>query len=300
MNGCRNVLTNSLIFLGSILIFTSVQSSTAWAQPDLANLQMVRLLENQDVLTAFDEVPSLDEGVAFLPGVNIVVKLDPPPRADRGAESADVGLLSANAEIAATIAIPDPINTAFNSTDRANVFRLFFYDATTSELIGIKINQNFPDAGSITRFDAAALGVSNPQGMTLDGDGDTLYILDGPELVVIDIDKLESQGLKRKNAKRRDLRSVVGQHSRPRGIAFNPQNGHLSLFNPGTDEIIELTDKGKLVARRGVDVLDLDLTDLKGCIFAPSSDRTDNPSLFNLFIATGGSPSGEVTEWSLN
>ena len=112
MNGCRNVLTSSLIFLASVLVLTSVLSSTAWAgkknkdespvdtaaaseTPDLANLKMVRLLENEDVLIAFDGgFPSLDEGVAFPPGGNIVVRLDPSPQADRAAESADVTSVS--------------------------------------------------------------------------------------------------------------------------------------------------------------------------------------------------------------
>ena len=69
MNGCRNVLTNSLVFLGSALVLTSVLSSTAWAdqEPDLRYLKLVRLLdlEEHEVLTAVDGEPSWDEGVCI-------------------------------------------------------------------------------------------------------------------------------------------------------------------------------------------------------------------------------------------
>ena len=217
MTDRKIIPTSSLIFFGSLLVLIFALSSTAWAdlEPDLANLQRVRVLKNKDLLPNLDAVPSSDEGVAFPPGANIVVKIDTGP----GAESADFGLLSATG-IYKTIKIADPINTAFDAG------YTFVYDSSTQEMIAI-------GSGDYRRFDATEMGVQNPQGMTINGKRNKLYILDvrkeGPDLVTI-----KDYGSAPTPAKRRDLSNIVGQHGRPRCIAFNPSHQSADS-HPGDD-----------------------------------------------------------------
>lgn len=288
-----------ILILGSLVIFFLGLSLTVYAKPDLADFRFVRLLENDDVFNNLDEIPSLDEGVAFPPGAATVLNLNLPEAVGRP-NAGRLGLVqpgeSANSRT--EIEISDPINVAFDTGDtKPGLFSMFIYD--TNEVTAIRQNpQDFLVPDSIKRFDVTQWGVKNAEGMTLDPDSGTLFVLDvqpdGPDLAII---KLGPQRSPRgTSADRVDLCKVVGP-GHPRGIAFNPQNGHLYLFVPVTEEIIEVTRTGKLVARR--EVPSLDTTDLQGVMFSPSSDGTDDPLIFNLFVVSVGSANGELLEWTL-
>ena len=289
-----------ILLLSSLVIFFLGLSLTVYAEPDLDDFRFVRLLENDDVFNNLDEIPSLDEGVAFPPGAGTVLQLNLPEAVGRPVNAGRLGLVRPGepAKSRTEIEISNPINVAFDTGDtKPGLFCMFIYD--TNEVIAIARDQkSFLVPGSIKRFDVTEWGLKNVEGMTLDPGSDTLFFLDvlpnGPELVVI---KLRSRrSLKDTRPDRVDLCKVVGP-GHPRGIAFNPQNGHLYLFVPGTEEIIEVTRTGKLVARR--EVPSLDTTDLQGVMFSPSSDGTDDPLIFNLFVVSGGSPNGELSEWTL-
>ena len=286
--------------LSSLAIFFLSLSLTVYAEPDLADFRFVRLLENDDVFDNLDKIPGLEEGVAFPPGAATVLNLNLPEAVDQPVNSARLGLVRPGepAKSRTEIEIFDPINVAFDTGDtKPGLFSMFIYD--TNELTAIRQNpQSFLVPGSIRHFDVTQWGVKNARGMTLDPDSGTLFVLDvlpdGPDLAII---KLGHQRSPRGTSSDRvDLCKVVGP-GRPRGIAFNPQNGHLYLFVPGTEEIIEVTRIGELVDRREIPTLDT--TDLQGVIFSSSSDGTDDPLIFNLFVVSGGGAYGELSEWTL-
>lgn len=286
--------------LSSLAIFFLSLSLTVYAEPDLADFRFVRLLENDDVFDNLDKIPGLEEGVAFPPGAATVLQLNLPEAVDQPVNFARLGLVQPGKPAASRteIEISDPINVAFDTGDtNPGLFSMFIYD--TYEVTAIRQNpQDFLVPGSIKRFDVTQWGVKNARGMTLDPDSGTLFVLDvlpdRPDLVIIKLGPQRSpMGT---SADRVSLCRVVGP-GRPRGIAFNPRNGHLYLFIPGTEEIIEVTRTGELVDR--LEVPTLDTTDLQGVIFSSSSDGTDNPLIYNLFVVSGGGANGELSEWTL-
>lgn len=291
------------------MIFAAlIFASTVWAQADLAEfLTEVSVLDNDDV-TTLDEVPGDDEGVAFPPWANAIITVGLPEEdaANRSPEAADLALLGKPAADRPTFELVDPINMAVDPTREAP-FLVVIEENNLLSLI-IKTPAGDLNPNSITGGDAARLPdenreenlLENPQGMTFDGR--TLYLVDnGPVLIACGIGALRAgpafkRAVERANCVVSSMEAVV-DGGRPRGIAFNPQDGLLYLFIPNKEEIVRMTTTGGLVDRH--EVQDLDTTDLKGATFARSSDATDAEGNFNLFVVTGGTETGEHTEWTL-
>ncbi|HET6823296.1 MAG TPA: hypothetical protein VFH34_11660 [Anaerolineales bacterium] len=85
------------------------------------------------------------------------------------------------------------------------------------------------------------------------------------------------------------------------GIAFNPQDGHLYLSDQTNQRLYKLTQRGQKVSE--YDLSSLQLASPKTLVFAPSADRTDDPSNMNLFLLDSGQPSsesGQIRELALN
>jgi uncharacterized protein YjiK len=220
----------------------------------------------------------------------------------RAAGAGDVMLVSPFGDALGTVQIPaavDPVNIAFD----AAADRLLLFDATSSKLIDVKAQPDGrPDRSRVSRLDALPFGVQDPQGMTVDAETGTLFILDGRarRLVRIAPDALRGSGASaapRASVTRLDLDDVGSDALR--GVAFNPANRHLYVLAPSLQRLHELTEAGRLVDSH--DLSHLPLSDPGGIAIAPSGDQTDDPAEMSLYVVDAGDPatSGAILEVSL-
>jgi hypothetical protein len=188
----------------------------------------------------------------------------------------------------------DPINLAFDNFGN----RLLLFD-DAGELVEIKTGPDGlldPSSEAITRFEVGQLDLQKPRGLTFDFDptnGD-LFILDSTALQIVRIAPGAdgnfdgAAAVNEGRVARIDLASTGLVD--PRGLAFNPKNGHLYLLNSESQRIYELTTTGQMVA-----ILQLppsEFVDPQGLVFALSGDATDDPSIIHLYIADTGMRAG--------
>ncbi|MEE8508265.1 MAG: hypothetical protein V3T07_04310, partial [Myxococcota bacterium] len=261
-------------------------SSTAWGK---SGVRRVRVIEADEV-----GPPGL-AGLPYPPGTQLRLEIDqttggaawlvlPDPEAGAGAPPLF------------RIEIPELINLAF-ARGTEGPPRLLWFDGTRNELVQIDLER--PGARApprVLRFDATSYGVHTARGMAIDPAG-RIFILDAARKKIVRVDQAGSQPA--------DPGDRVSEVDLPRGlaglsgIAFDPANGHLHLLSPSARELYELDAAGRLLELR--DLSAWGPIHPEAMTFAPSSDRTDDPSQTNLFLVTGGGSSGEasVTEWSL-
>jgi hypothetical protein len=73
-----------------------------------------------------------------------------------------------------------------------------------------------------------------------------------------------------------------------RGLAFNPEDGHLYVLNPVLLKLFEISAAGEFAAVRELSALDAGFRDPQGFVFAPSADTTDDPEQMHLFLMDSG------------
>ncbi|HEX6920788.1 MAG TPA: hypothetical protein VF314_11195, partial [Actinomycetes bacterium] len=78
-----------------------------------------------------------------------------------------------------------------------------------------------------------------------------------------------------------------------------PRDGLLYTTEPARDLLHAMDSSGRLV--RSYDIGDADIRDLRGIVFAPTADQTDDPASTDLYVADAGDAgtSGRVAEVSL-
>ena len=188
------------------------------------------------------------------------------------------------------------LNAAFDPRSDS----LFFLDSLSARLTQVKLNQRgYPDtaAGAAVNFDVRAYGVQQSAGITFDPLTGRLYILDAKGPRVVSVAPAANQNFDGASAlqggriKRVSLNGMGS--STLRGIAFNPQNGHLYAAAPVEQKIVEFTLDGKATA--SLDLANFDLTNIQALTFAPSADQTDDPSAQYLFVLDGGETSATGT-----
>ena len=281
-------LRNASAVLCSSVLCSLVYFANAWAQNDASEIRHIRVLDTD----SFFDVVNLD-GVVFPPRANSVLVLDQPiPGAGtillvrKGRLPEDPGTLS--------LEISDSINITFD--DRAN--RLFLFEPEPSELVVIKVRGQF----KTDVFMAEEYSVANPRGIAVDPKTGTLFILDldGPKIVQVD------PGPNRKNydgaaaleeGRISELPLQRTQGKQLRGLGFNHADRCLYVFSTNRQELHQITEDGELV--RVGDFSGFASIDPKGLVFVRTLDHTDKAKRRNLYIASSGGPSGQVSEWSV-
>jgi len=184
------------------------------------------------------------------------------------------------------------LNAAFDPRSAS----LFFLDSSSARLTQVKLNKRgYPDTdvGAALNFDVRAYGVQQPAGITFDPLTGRLYILDAKGPRVVSVTPAANQNFDGASAlqggriKRVSLNGM--DSSTLRGIAFNPQNGHLYAVAPVEQKIVEFTLDGEATA--SLDLANFDLTNIQALTFAPSADQTDDPFAQYLFVLDGGETS---------
>lgn len=78
-----------------------------------------------------------------------------------------------------------------------------------------------------------------------------------------------------------------------RGLAVDPSTGHLFVVSPGEQKLYELTQGGGVEAVR--DLSKFGIKNPQRMVFAPSGDKTDDPTAMSLYVQTPG----QIVELSL-
>lgn len=206
---------------------------------------------------------------------------------------ANIAMLTPFEELVALVSIDvstiDPINLVFDGFFN----RLLLLDTASGEVVAIKVGPDGrldPSPQTITRFQIGQLGLQQPRGIAIDPANGHLFILDSATLQIVrvgpdaegDLDGAAALG------EGRVSRLDVGQSGLvdARGLAINPNNGHLYLLSRVEQSVIELNQTGQVVA-----VLPLPPSEFinpQGLVFARSGDATDDPSIIDIYIADSG------------
>jgi hypothetical protein len=158
--------------------------------------------------------------------------------------------------------------------------RLLVYRGSINQLVEIFLNSSGNlDPNRIVEHDVN-FRLINPQGMTFDAIGGCIYFLDAsnPSLVRIE---LGSDGIFAQ-AKITSSELEWANNLILHGLAFDPTSGNLLLFSIGDKKLYEVSSTGDVLAIR--DMSQFNLNNLRGMVFAPSGDQTDDPERQNLYL----------------
>ncbi len=263
-----------LIFVVGLVLapLISIRSRVS-AQDNAAPLWVVRSLDTS-------EYGVIDpKGLAFSSVANTFLVLD---------QSANVALIGMGEDNEGIQNIPEVQNDSLNAAFDDQMSSLFVFNRANSELLQIKADtQGLPNASALqTRFPARAFGVKEAQGITFDPGTGRLFILDAGKSQIVSISPHPTLGFDGNEAvrsgkvQRIQLKNLGA--GRLRGLAYNPNNGHLYLAEPDAKRLFEVTEAGDLVST--VDLAPLKINNPSAMTFAPSGDNTDDPNTFNLFM----------------
>src|SRR6185503_17350272 len=190
----------------------------------------------------------------------------------------------------------EPLGAAFDNKSKS----LFFLGARNTALSKLSAKQaGLPNAAntSVTGFNIRSFDLQDAQGMTFDPATGRLFILDArrPQVLMVSPDPAQgfdgASAAAAKRIGRVDIRSL--SRAALRGIAFNPNNGHLYVGSPTEKRIYEITEAGDWVTT--YDVSDLPLANASTMLFAPSRDNTDDPTIMDLYVLDSGQSVTQVS-----
>lgn len=190
--------------------------------------------------------------------------------------------------------LSNPLNTVFDSK-----FNRLLVVQNSNQLIEVKTDASGAIVPStLKRINLQkSLGLSKPEGISIDPATGTLYILNntqnGAEIVQVTPNSLG--GLENASVSRI---AIAGGLKDLRGIALDPTNGRFQLLSPSAQLLHEVTTKGEIVATR--DVKGMGLNNPQALVFAPSGDQTDSTSQMSLFVADSTTSGSGIVELSLS
>ena len=232
-------------------------------------------------------------GLAYLAADDTFVLLDAAAADGAGYQAYTHYDPATNAAVA--LAGGPAIDTAANMTYDGT--RLLLLDSRSGELTAAAV---VPAAAALTvssRYNIAALQLQGPWGMAADGATGVLYILDSAANRVARLAPGANGDFDGAAALAEDRVSFVDLRAPGagalRGLAFNPQTGHLYALEPARLLLHEFTTAGELVKTH--DLKASGLANPQALVFALSGDQTDDPSRLDLYIAdSGGAPAAPV------
>jgi sugar lactone lactonase YvrE len=195
--------------------------------------------------------------------------------------------LSARAGLAQIAAkVQNPINMVFDN--RFN--RLLLLPVEGSQILAVRPdNSGNLKPLDVTRYNVKGLGLQDPQGMAVDEETGTLFILDAGAQRVLQIQPSLDGNFEGANLSEINLQSYG--FSSLRGIAFEPSSDHFFVNSPTDQKLYEVTSSGELTATR--DLAQFGLKDPQSIVFAPSGDQTDDPAEMSLYVADSGLVEGQ-------
>jgi hypothetical protein len=183
--------------------------------------------------------------------------------------------------------LPDATNVSFGR-DAAGAQRVYAIDPRVGELLVLRVSGSV--VASETRRLRELVGL-DAAGITVDAAGDRLFVLEASRGRIVVIN-----GFLRGARRRMDEIPLPANPPPLRGLAFDPATGHLHALAPATGELLEIGPDGTLLAVR--QFLEA-AREVRAIAFAPSTDRTDDPSVQHLFAAAPNPSGGTTLELAL-
>jgi uncharacterized protein YjiK len=193
------------------------------------------------------------------------------------------------ASISATV--QDSINIAFDA--RRNRLLLV---SNARELLEVRARRGGDlERQTLRRHDVTRFGLKDPQGMAVDPDSGTIFILDANLPRILRVDPGANGRFDVATVSEIDF--ALNVPGGVRGLALDPSSGHLYLH--GGKMLFEVTQVGEVVSTR--DLSGLEPIEPEGLVFAPSGDLTDSPEEVSLYLADSGDGAslGQIRELSL-
>ncbi|MEW5958499.1 MAG: right-handed parallel beta-helix repeat-containing protein [Chloroflexota bacterium] len=286
----KNVLPYSLVLVGFIILFFGGGNSATFAQTDTVYLKEVHAIDTND-FGLFNPA-----GLAFSFEADLFFVLEA-----HSTTQANIATMTPFEELVAwdrvDVSLIDPINMAFDDLFK----RLLLFDSAVGELVEIKTGPEGrlnPSPEAITRYQVGQLGLQTPRGMTVDPANGHLFILDSAAQQLVRIEPDPAGGFDGAAALEDGRVSWVDLTPaglvNPRGLALNPNNGHLYLLNSVGQRLYELTKTGQVAAILGLPPSEF--IDPQGLVFAFSADATDDPSTIDFYVADTGLSAEQTTQ----
>jgi uncharacterized protein YjiK len=290
----------SSLILITALVLPFLQVDRGDAQNELSFIRQVRVMEADETgLTN-------PAGIAFSTKGNAFHIADLRPVSRDRTDMVKVTQLGTRAGLAQiTAAVPNPINMVFDN--RFN--RLLLLAAQGNQILEVKQdNDGNLRPSDITRYIVRGLELQNPQGMAVDEETGSLFILDAATARIVQVQPSLNGSFE--GASLSDINLQSSGFSTLRGIAFESLSGHFLMSSPTDQKLYEVTSSGELVATR--DLAQFGFRDLQAIVLAPSGDQTDDPAQMSLYVADSGlvegqnfvadsavQPTGQIVELSL-
>ncbi len=191
--------------------------------------------------------------------------------------------LNALHEPSGTVTTPEAISDPLNMAYDAKADRLLILQSDGNQLSEIPVGVDSDlRVGTPKRIEAQHFGMADPQGITVDPLSGNLYILDAVWSLIISIEPDPVLGFAQPLISEIDLRVGGLDAFELRGIAFDPVTRNLFVLDPQNLRLYEVTAGGVVVSNR--DVSYMGLSNPQAMVFAPSGDRTDDPSIMSLYV----------------
>lgn len=185
-----------------------------------------------------------------------------------------ISIITAYGERLGSLTLAIPPSPSLRLTYDSRWRRLLLWDASRHALISVAARSDGTlDPATLTHVRADHWGAHRVQGIAFDAAHDHLYLLDGvgPRLLrVVPADD--------GNWAEATVTPLTLSLTQPRGLAYDPTNGHLHVMAAKT--LYALTPHGELVAERDLAAPG----EVAGLVFAPSADRTDDPHQNHLYL----------------
>ena len=269
----RGILLRLILIIGVVFTQAASVQPSASAQGSAKSPWVVRSLYTSEFGV------NAPKGLAFSPVADTFLVLD---------GSANISLITMDEDHGGIRNVPDaqndPLNVAFDQKSDS----LFVFKRDKSELVKIKAANNGLPNGSVapTRFSVGAYNVKDPQGIAFDSDSGRLFVLDAGKSQILAVTPHATLGFDPKGAKVQQISLKKLGTGSFRGVAFNPNNGHLYVSEPARKKLYELTQNGDLVST--FDLASLGINNPSAMTFAPSVDNTDDPNIYDLFVLEEG------------
>ncbi len=222
-------------------------------------------------------------GLAFSAPTNTFVVLD---------ANGNSTLITMDEDNAGTRVLPEARGNAINAAFDHGKGSLFVLNHGRGEIVEIKSDGNgLPNPSAPpTRSAIQAFGIKDPQGITFNSEDGRLFVLDAGNAQIVSVAPHPTLGFDANEAIRSNKLERISLRGLGagtfRGIAFDPNSGHLYVSQPDQKRLYELTQAGELVST--IDLASFGIDNLTAMTFAPSVDTTDDPNATSLYILDTG------------
>jgi len=218
--------------------------------------------------------------VAYIPDSGLLVTGSP------RAGGPDAALVTLRDEIVTPVSTDlatDPVNLAADPLSG----RVLAFDSTTGELVEVAVASGTDRVAGTGRRSRLA-GGPRPAvaGIAISAGTGDLYLLDGRARSVVRFDRTRADDPLTAFAGSVSTISLAIPAERLRGLAVDPESGHLFVIDATGGTLYELDQAGRLVAER--DLAAVGVHRPGGMTFGPSGDRTDDAAAQTLYVADAG------------